>query len=226
MPHQHIGMRYQKIRQGKYKMSKELKIHNILQNTPEWLQLRSGIPTASAFDKIISPTGKKSTQADGYANQLLAEIITGNPISTFKGSFHTERGKELEPDAVACYEMVTGNKTAAGGFITNKGAGCSADRLVGDLGLLEIKCPAAHTHIEYMLNDKMEPEYIPQVQAQLYISGRAWCDWMSYHPDLELVIIRVKRDEKYLLDMSEYLDAFFALLEQKRTRLLELGYTI
>jgi len=203
-----------------------LKIHDVTQNSGDWLQLRVGIPTASSFDKIITPTGKKSTQADKFANLLLAEIITGKPANIFQGNFHTERGKEFEPDAVACYELITRSKTKPGGFVTNLGAGCSADRLIGGNGLLEIKCPAIHTHIEYMLNNVMEPEYIPQVQGQLYVTGRAWCDWMSYHPDLEPVTIRVERDEDYISKMALYMAEFFELLKAKRTRLIALGYTI
>ncbi len=203
-----------------------MQIHNVEQNTDEWRRLRAGIPTASAFDKIISPLGKRSKQADEYANLLLAENIIGEPISTWQGNSYTERGKELEADAVACYELVTGVKTKAGGFITRNGMGCSADRLVGDDGLLEIKCPAAHTHLRYMLNNVMESDYIPQVQGQQYVANRQWCDRMSYHPDMEPVIIRVKRDEEYLLKMSEYMDDFFKLLETKKARLIELGYTI
>lgn len=203
-----------------------MKIHNVAQNTDEWMQLRAGIPTASAFDKIITPTGRKSTQVDEYANLLLAEIITGKSISTWKGNAHTERGKELEADAVACYEMVTGNITKPGGFITNCGLGCSPDRLIGLSGGLEIKCPAAHTHLSYMLNNKIESIYIPQVQGQIYVTGSMYWDWMSYHPDFEPVIIRVARDDDYLLKMFEYMQDFFELLKEKKARLIELKYTI
>lgn len=203
-----------------------LKIHDVTQNSGDWLQLRVGIPTASSFDKIITPTGKKSTQADKYANILLAEIITGEAVNTFVGNAHTDRGKKLEPDAVACYELTSGNKTEIVGFATNSGVGCSPDRLIGNDGLLEVKCPAIYTHIEYMLNNEVESSYIPQVQGQLYVTDRKWCDWMSYHPDLEPVIIRVMRDEEYLTKMAVYMAEFFELLKSKKERLVNLGYTI
>ena len=202
-----------------------MKMHNdIIQGSDEWLQLRSGIPTASSFDKIITPTGKQSAQADGYANLLIAELITGKPEEIWRGNMWSERGKVLEPDAVLLYEMQTDRKTDIVGFVTRAGMGCSPDRLIGDDGLLEIKSPAPHTHVEYLLKNTIDPGYIPQVQGQMYVTGRKWVDWYSYYPELPPVIIRVERDEAYLEKLAQYMADFFTLLESKKARLIELGY--
>ena len=202
-----------------------MQIHNdIEQGTPEWYAIRAGKPTSSAFEKILSPTGKPSTQAEGYANQLLAEIMTGGAVETWEGNKWSERGNELEGDAVLFYEMQKDLETEKVGFVTNYDIGCSPDRFIGDDGLLEIKCPAPHTHIKYLLNNKMDSKYIPQVQGQLYVTGRKWCDWMSYHPEMPSVIIRVERDEEYITKLGGALYNFLKTLEEKKQRMIELGH--
>lgn len=201
-------------------------LHNVIQGTPEWFACRLGIPTASEFDKIITPTGKPSTQADGYANKLIAEFLTGKPVDAFEGSSWTERGNELEPNAAQFYELQMDCEVAPVGFITNdaKTMGCSPDRLVGDDGLLEIKCPAPHTHVQYMLNGKIDQKYYPQIQGQLLVTDRQWVDLISYHPEMPPVIIRVERNEKFLTDLRGLLDGFMQDLAGKRKELIERGY--
>jgi hypothetical protein len=193
--------------------------YNVEQGTPEWLEARMGIPTASEFDKLLTPTGKPSTQGKAIAHRLVAEILTGRPQSTWNGNADTERGKELEPDAVAFYEMLHGETTKVG-FITDdaRTMGCSPDRLVGEDGLLEIKCPAAHTHVEYMLTG-IDRGYMPQLQGQLLVTGRKWVDWMSYHPEMQPVIVRVTRNEAYLELLSVALEQFTKTMNEMKTKL-------
>lgn len=201
-------------------------IHNVEQNSPEWLQARLGIPTASEFDSIITAGGKPSTQADGYANKLLAEIMTGAPVNTFVGNAATERGHLLEPDAVSFYELQNDCDAVKIGFCTNDEAtmGCSPDRLIGDDGLLEIKCPLPHTHIKYLLSQNIDKEYYPQLQGQLLVTGRMWVDIISYHPEMPSVVIRVKRDTAYLAEMTKLLAEFHGKMKEKRQKLVSLGY--
>ena len=202
----------------------------MIQGSAEWYSIRAGKPTASCFEKILSPTGKTSTQANAYAELLLAELMTGGQVSTWAGNQHTERGRELESDAVVLYEIQTNTVTEQVGFIEeyesgyNQPAGCSPDRLIGNDGLLEIKCPAPHTHLKYLLDNKIPIKYIPQVQGQLYITNCEWCDWMSYHPDMPPLIIRIKRDEEYITKLSEALRKFLHTLNEKKQRLIELGH--
>lgn len=187
-----------------------MQLHEVEQGTPEWHQVRLGIPTASCFDKIITPTGKPSTQAAAYENKVIAEILTGKSADTFEGNVWTERGKELEPDAVDFYEMQTGLDTRIIGFVTNdeNTFGCSPDRLVGENGLLEIKCPAPHTHVQYLIDKEIDKGYYPQVQGQLFVTGREWCDWLSYHPEMPPVIIRVERDIEFIETLEKLLEKF------------------
>src|SRR5262245_45091449 len=117
-------------------------IHDVVQGSTSWLQLRAGIPTASQFDQIITPSGKPSKSAERYMLTLLAERLMGHPI-TENVSMWMKRGSEMEADAVAFYQLQTDSDTVPVGFITNDEGtiGASPDRLVGEEGLLEIKCP-------------------------------------------------------------------------------------
>jgi hypothetical protein len=201
------------------------------QYSDEWNSARLGLPTASAFSKIICPTGGPSKQADAYANLLIAEIMTGKPIAEidedhWNGNEHTERGKELEASAAAFYELQTGVEAKTVGFCTDdaRTMGCSPDRIIGADGLLELKCPAPHTHIQYLLDQKIDQKYRPQTQGQLLVTGRKWVDLVSYHPELPPVIIRVGREETYLSEMATLLKQFNAKLQDKLARLTKLGY--
>ena len=196
--------------------------HNVEQGTPEWLAVRLGIPTASDFDKIITSTGKASTQTTAYAHKLLAEILTGHPVETFEKTEWMERGQALEESAVQFYELKTDIETVKIGFVTDdrRTMGCSPDRLVGNDGLLEIKCPAPHTHVGYLLNNKVDRKYWPQVQGQLLVTGRKWVDWMSYHSEMQPVIIRVERDEEFLKAMNASIQQFNAELAVELGKLI------
>lgn len=203
-----------------------MKIINCEQGSVEWFDARAFIPTASNFDRIITPTGKESTQVDAYANEILAAKIAGKAVTTFEGNMWTERGNELEPEAAAFYEFTKNIQTEVVGFCTNDAGtyGASPDRLVGEDGLLEIKCPAPHTHVSYMLNGKAEQKYIPQIQGQLLITGRKWCDFISYHPEMPSIIIRIERDDSYINELIKFLDKFDELLNKKELTLKEKGY--
>lgn len=169
------------------------------QGTPEWLQARLGIPSASSYSKLVTTTGKSSAQAEAYINQLVAERITGEP-TVFHVTEPMTRGIELEPEARFRYEMETGNLVIQVGFLMHDTlqAGASPDGLVGENGGLEIKCPSAHTHVEYLRDGDLPIKYFQQLQGCLWISGRDWWDFMSYHPKMEPLIVRVFRDEEFI----------------------------
>ena len=204
-----------------------MKIINCEQNTPEWYNSRVGIPTASSFSKILSATGKPSTSADGYANDIMSEVVAGKPLEGWSGNEWSERGKELESDAVAWYEFTNDVDTKEVGFCKadNDLYGCSPDRLIdGDEGLLEVKCPKGSTHLGYLLKNQLPTTYIPQVQGQLLVTGRKWCDFLSYHPDMPKLIVRVERDEEYITKLSAALASFHTILSAKKAKLIKLGY--
>ena len=203
-----------------------MKVYNYEQGSDDWFKVRLGIPTASEFDKILTGTGKSSTQVNAYINKLLAEVITGKPVNTFQKTEAMERGNELEQEAADYYSMLRDVDLQTIGFCTDDAGlyGCSPDRLVGDEGLLEIKCPLAHTHVEYLLSGKMDTGYIPQVQGQLLVTGRKWCDFMSYHPDMPPLIVRVERDEQYISDLQQELNSVAKKIADKKAELISKGF--
>lgn len=190
--------------------------NDCIQYSESWERARLGIPTSSKFDKIITPTGKESKQWKSYCYGLIAERITGRKNETYSSPF-MERGLEEEVNAVNQYEMLRNIETQHMGFITNDAGtiGCSPDRLVGEDGILEIKCPAPQTHVGYLLGEELSMDYYPQIQGQLYISERKWVDIISYHPEIRPVIIRVERDEAYMSVMAELLGKVTSYIEEK-----------
>lgn len=195
-----------------------MKIIDCKQGTPEWLAARAGIPTASCFDKIVTPKElKPSASARGYAMHLLAEYYTGSPIET-EGSGFMERGTDMEAEAVGWYAMQTGADVKPAGFcLHDEGiAGCSPDRLVGEDGLLEVKCPGMVKHLTYLMFGF--DDYRLQVQGQLWITGRAWCDKLSYHPTLDKVVKRIERDDEVIKALDEGVRSFVGMLEHFKQR--------
>lgn len=202
-----------------------MKLYHCIQGTQEWLHLRSGIPTASCFDMILTPGGKVSTQAEKYLHRLIAERMMGHPIVEAVSRW-MDRGSEMEAQAVAYYEFLRDLKTEKIGFITNNAGtiGASPDRLVGDDGLLEIKCPSEAVHVSYLLKKAVDSAYYPQVQGQLWISGRKWLDIMSYHPEMPEALIRVERDDDYIGKLSGLVETFSLELERQTDELKKLGW--
>lgn len=174
-------------------------IIDVEQGSPEWLLSRLGKVTASNVSKLIGAQGKPSAQADGYINELISQRLTEELPETFKSSA-MERGNELEDNARSMYELMTGETVEQCGFWLHDDlpVGFSPDGLIGDSGGLEIKCPLPNTHVAYMRSGKLPAQYKPQVMMSLWVSGRQWWDFMSYHPKMEPLLIRVERDEEYI----------------------------
>lgn len=207
-------------------------IHDAPQGSEEWHDIRMAGPTASRFKDILTPTGKLSKSADGYMAELLVEWAFGMPVEQVnmvdgdpdkKPSIWMVRGTQMEADAVAAYEMANEVRTSKVGFVTTDDLriGGSPDRLVGDAGLLEIKCPKSETHMEYMLAGEIDPRYKPQVQGQLWICEREWNDWTSYFPGLPLLSVRVVRDEPYIAAQRDALNEFCDRLDEAKELLIQ-----
>lgn len=198
-------------------------IHDCIQGSESWERLRIGIPTSSSFDKIITPLGKPSKSWEKYAYFLIAERFLDRKINTYK-SDAMENGKIIEEDAAADYELQTGNDTQIVGFVTNDAGtiGASPDRLVGDEGLLEVKCPMPQTQMEYLITGKIDREYWPQLQGQLFITGRKWVDIISFNPELPRSIIRVERDVEFIACLESLLGEFNAFLDQVTSKIQEM----
>jgi putative phage-type endonuclease len=197
-------------------------ILNCEQCSPEWFQARVGIPSASKFDKLITPTGKASTQAETYRRELLAEWVTGEKTKLYQNEWML-RGIELEPEARDYYQFATGKEVQQIGLAyldERKLVSCSPDGLLDDGGV-EIKCPAPGTHVSYLLDNKIPTGYIPQVQGSMYICEREWWDFVSYCPGIEPMTIRVKRDEKWIAAFKPILDSFIDNMLEEREILIE-----
>lgn len=197
--------------------------HNVEQGSPEWRMLRLGIPTASCFDKIITPAGKLSKSFDGYLQKLLAEQLLGVPMDDASSGFMT-RGAVLEKRAVEYYEMLTGRSTEAAGFLTTDDGrvGASPDRLVEKDGLMEIKVPAAATHVGYML-DSEGIGYKVQVQGQLWVAERDWTETLSYNPDLPPALVHVDRDDKFIKELAAAVQQFKEAIDEAKEKLQKFG---
>jgi len=170
------------------------------QGSEEWLRVRLGRPSASMFNKLITQTGKPSSSADGYINELIAERLTGKS-EPFHVTEWMERGTALEPEAREAYEFITGNEVMETGFILDNSwqFGCSPDGLILDKGGLEIKCPAPRTMVSYLRDPQVGvKKYWQQIQGCMWITQRGWWDFFAYHPEMPHVLVRVERDDEYI----------------------------
>jgi hypothetical protein len=199
-----------------------MQIVDVEQGTDEWFAARVGIPTASSFSRLVTGTGKASSQLSDYAAELAADMYAGKPLERWGGNDATERGHEIEPQARFSYEFDNGVEVVRVGFIVNHGAGCSPDGLVGDDGLHEIKCQMAKGHVQtlayYAKHKTCPPGYLPQVQGQLLICEREWADLDFFHPDLPGLRVRVARDETYITGLLQGI----RLVIEQRNELVEM----
>ena len=141
--------------------------------------------------------------------QLAAEAITGERIETYSNEY-MEWGTATEPQARAMYELDSGNTVEEVSFIKLNEVdkiGCSPDGLIGDDGMIEIKCPKTTTQIETYLSGKMPSGHRAQVQGQLWVSGRQWTDFVSFDPRIDgessYFCVRIERDEEYIKELEE-----------------------
>ena len=195
-----------------------MKVIDCLQYSPEWYAARCGIPTASSFDMILCADGKVSKQRTKYLYRLAGESITGIAEETYQNAT-MQRGKEMEAEARQLYSLITGEEVQQVGFCLADGYGASPDGLVGEKGLLEIKCPNIATHVGYLLENVLPTDYFQQTQGQLLVTGREWCDFLSYYPGLRPLIIRVTRDEIFIKALKAELKKFCAELAEVRERI-------
>lgn len=201
-----------------------MRIIDCVQGSPDWHAARLGIPTASEFHRIITAVkGDLSKSARGYAHQLVAEILLGEPLETSVGNLDwVVRGRQLEPLAAQQYECVEDCETRLIGFLTTDDGriGASPDRLiVGAPGGLEIKCTAPHTHMALLI-DGPGDGYTQQVQGQLLVGELEFVDLYAYHPRLPGGKFRTYRDEPYIgklrAALGEFLDLRDAMLAKAR----------
>jgi YqaJ-like recombinase protein len=187
-------------------MPPKLEFFDCDQGTPEWFQARCGVVTASTFSDVLAKGEGKSRTKLLYS--IAAEILSGKPTPSWGSNVHTERGHEMEGEVRSLYEAFLDHEIAQVGFMRLGRIGCSPDSLVGGNGLLEIKTRLPHLQIEVLERGTLPPENRAQVQGQLLVSGREWCDYRSYWPGLPQLKLRVHRDETYLKTLQDELDRF------------------
>lgn len=202
----------------------------IEQGSPEWHQLRAGKATASRIADILRKgrNGSVSASRERYLGELVAERLTGVVQQGFK-SADMEWGNATEEDArnaYAFFHSATLHPVAFVDHPTLAMSGASPDRLVGDDGLLEIKCPATHTHIATLRGEKIDADYQTQMQWQMACTGRAWCDFASYDPrmpqEMRLHVRRVSRDEIRIAELSKEVRAFLSEVDATVAELTKL----
>lgn len=195
-------------------------LNMIEQGTPEWHQLRLGKVTASRVADIIAQT---RTGPSASRQNYLIELALQRSTGTIEPSYTNDAmkwGTETEPQARVAYEVESENFVSQIAFIdhpTIAWFGCSPDGLVGDDGLIEIKCPNSATHWEYFKSKKPPQKYITQMQTQLCVTGRKWCDFVSFDPRMpersQLLIVRVERDEEFIAEIEEKVTQFLSEVE-------------
>lgn len=172
-----------------------MKVHKELkQGSPEWFEVRKLKMTASHAQAI----GNNGAGLKTYIEELLAEYFSSAEKEHISNE-HTERGNELEPEARALYELENNVFVEEVGFIEHtKHSGVSPDGLISDNGLLEIKCPSDKNYLKQLVNPAIPSAYMWQMQMQMLISEREWCDYMIYNPNFkkDYVVTRVLPDEK------------------------------
>ena len=177
-----------------------------IQGSEEWHSARLGKVTAS---KLIDVLTKGKGEAESltrakYRMDLACEMLSSTRAESFTNDAMA-RGTELEPIARMFYEVKFNLAVKEVGFINHPTvpmSGASPDGLVGDDGLIEIKCPNKNTHGNTILTGDIPAKYMSQMQWQMACTGRQWCDYVSFCPemlfDLQMYVKRVPRDDEFI----------------------------
>ncbi|GAA5109213.1 lambda exonuclease family protein [Bartonella jaculi] len=200
------------------------------QRTAQWFQARLGKVTASNVYNILSKTAKglPTSKYEDYKIKLITERLTG------EASHHYETedmrwGIENEEDALREYAFIYDADITKCGFIqhpTMEMAGASPDGLIGEDGLIEVKCPRSANHMRFCIDNVIKPEYIAQMQFQMACTGRQWCDFVSYDPrftgqstHLRIKVKRIHRDKEQIEEINKAVETFLAEIEREIERL-------
>jgi hypothetical protein len=200
-------------------------LHRCAQYSEEYDELKLGIPTSSNFSRILTPTGERSRQRNSYGYRLIAERLLHRKIASFT-SPAMERGLINESEAADWYCFERNCDAEPIGFITDDAGtiGCSPDRLIGEDGLLEIKCPEPPAQIEYLITGRVHRTHRPQLQGQLLVSEREWVDILAFNRELPKQIVRVERDEHYIALLRAALREFNEWMTVEMEKIVTAGY--
>jgi putative phage-type endonuclease len=200
------------------------------QRSEAWFAARLGRLTASRISDMMAKTrtGWGASRAN-YAWELAIERLTGERTPSFCNAA-MQHGIDMEPLARSAYQAHALVKVEEVGFLEHPSlfAGASPDGLVGDDGMLEIKCPNPATHGETLLNGTIADKYLKQMQFQMACSGRQWCDFASFDPrfpePMRLWVKRVERDDTAIAEIEEHAAEFLGEIDATVARLRE-AYT-
>jgi putative phage-type endonuclease len=194
----------------------------IVQGTTDWFAIRLGKVTASRVADVIAKTKTGySTSRENYMAQLVVERLTQTKAESFTNAA-IQWGTDQEPFARAAYEAAQGVMVEEVGFVphpTIEWAGASPDGLVGDDGLVEIKCPNTAQMIEALLTGKVPTKYFTQMQFQMACTGTKFCDYVVFDPRMpakaQLFVTRVNRDNAYIAEIEAEIVKFLAEVESQ-----------
>lgn len=197
-------------------------IVSIPQGTDEWRAARLGKLTASRLHEALAKTRNGwGASRNNLMATLVVERLTGAPQDSFMNAA-MQHGINTEPDARRAYAFYGDVDVVEVGFIdhpTISMSGASPDGLVGDEGLVEIKCPSSGIHLETLLGASVDRRYSMQMMWQMACTGRAWCDFVSFDPrmpeDMQLHVVRVHRNDELITELEREARAFLAEVDAK-----------
>lgn len=199
---------------------------DVVQGSDAWRLARCGSLGASSVHEVVAKTRSgPSASRQNCLTRLVLERLTGRPQDTFKTPAMIA-GTEREPLARAAYEVAHGVFVTEVGLVrhpTIAWTHASPDGLVGDAGLLEIKCPQPAAHLEVLMTGKVPDKYLTQMAWQMACTGSEWCDFASWSSDfpehLQLWERRVDRDDELIAELETEVREFLAEVEAAVERL-------
>ena len=198
-----------------------MKIHNFEQRTEDWYNIRKGKMTASNAETIIA-NGKG---LETYIYNLMAEYYSSAEKENYINA-DMQRGIDLEPEAKIEFQFYTGLDIKEVGCVElNEYILASPDGLIGDDGLIEIKCPNDSIYFKLLLSNNIKPEYIAQMQMQMYVTDRQYCYFVSYNPNFEksLYIKKINRDEEMIDKLKKGLERGTQLIKEIKKNFRKVG---
>jgi putative phage-type endonuclease len=185
------------------------------QRTDEWFAARAGKVTASRISDVIAKTksGYSASRAN-YMAQLVAAMQWGTDTEPFaRAAYEIEKDVFVEEVALVPHPSI-------------QFSAASPDGLVGDDGLLEIKCPNTATHIDYLIANKVPEKYKPQMAWQMACTGRKWCDFVSYDPRMpevmQMLLVRYERDDAYIAELEAEVTKFLNEVDEQIAQLKQI----
>ena len=198
-----------------------MKVIDCEQNSAEWLAARCGSLGASSIADMVAKTRTGwGASRFNLAAKLVCERLTGTPQESYTNAA-MQWGHDTEPQARAMYEFMRDVAVQQVGLVLHPSISkshASPDGLVGDDGLIEIKCPNTATHIETLLSEDVEGRYVKQMQWQMACCGRAWCDFVSFDPrlpaEMQIFVQRVRRDDEFIAELEREARLFLAEIDK------------